>query len=449
PDGIKFRSKLELVNYLGDSWDLTEFNFRLGKTLHRAHKGKRKTLKSSIEKHSLNKSETSAIERMDDATEPSLMLYPIKFLTNGNFNWTEDMEVLELDGLPDDNTNISSTFPHLLLKNKQPNRAKASGQLESHQNGFSNKISESYLTATGNSIDKRDNIKEESKCCRTGMEPLSSSAEMEESWPNVKKEKQAGEKLASVVDLTEEEPSSPSSAPSLKYTFGSERSLLKVKRDNVSMSESDQVKLEKCNLTHSPIVATKKKKTRNRLQKCAKSPQNKVTNFEFISCNESRSCVKPKLRQTKVVDSLLPLMCNVCKLVFPSSKARHKHEQTHNHSVRLFQCHICKSSFSSATHLKRHNTIHTNVRPHECPFCNYRFRVKYHLTDHIRIHTGERRFHCSTCSMRFTQRSTYYAHLRCKSHLHRLKEKINSTERTVIVSNSLDETNQILDVESV
>nr|CAD7605728.1 unnamed protein product [Timema genevievae] len=126
PDGIKFRSKLELVNYLGDSWDLTEFNFRLGKTLHRAHKGKRKTLKSSIEKH------------------------------------------------------------------------------------------------------------------RTGMEPLSSSAGMEESWPNVKKEKQAGEKLASVVDLTEEEPSSPSSAPSLKYTFDSERSLLKVNRDNVSMSESDQ-----------------------------------------------------------------------------------------------------------------------------------------------------------------------------------------------------------------
>nr|CAD7446646.1 unnamed protein product [Timema bartmani] len=127
PDGIKFRSKLELVNYLGDSWDLTEFNFRLGKTLLRAHKGKRKTQKSSIEKH------------------------------------------------------------------------------------------------------------------RTGMEPLSSSAGMEESWPNVKKENQAGEKLASVVDLTEEEPSSPSSAPSLKYTFDSERSLLKVNRDNVSMSESDQV----------------------------------------------------------------------------------------------------------------------------------------------------------------------------------------------------------------
>nr|CAD7416552.1 unnamed protein product [Timema poppensis] len=392
PDGIKFRSKLELTNYLGDAWDLTQFDFRLGKTLLGDHKGKKKTPKSSIEKHGLNKSETSTIEGMEDVTEPVLMLYPIKFLINGSFNWTEDLEVLEMDGLPDDNINISSTFSH-----KEPNR-------------------ESCFTA---SIDTTDNIEEESKCCRTGMASRSSRAGMEESWPNVQKGTQTGEKLVSVVDLTEE----PSS-PSLRYTPDGERSILKINRDNISISESNQ-------LTRAPTVAAKKKKILNRLQ-------NKESNFE------SRSRGKPKLRQTKVA-----LKCNVCKLVFPSSKAKYKHEQTHNHSV--FQCYICKSSFSNATLLRRHKSIHTNVRPFECPFCKYSFRVKYHLVDHIRIHTGERRFHCSTCSMRFTQRSTYYAHLRCKSHLHRLKEKINSTERTVIVSTStsLDEANKLLDVESV
>nr|CAD7410961.1 unnamed protein product [Timema cristinae] len=256
PDGIKFRSKLELTNYLGDAWDLTQFNFRLGKTLLRAHKGKRKTPKSSIEKHGLNKSETSTIERMEDVTEPLLMLYPIKFLTNGSFNWTEDMEVLEMDGLPDDNINISSTFSH-----KEPNcenMAKASGQIEIHENGFINNICESYLTPT---IDKTDDIKEESKCCRTGMESPSSRAGMEESWPNVKKGKQV-----SVVDLTAEEPSSRSGAPSLKYTSNSERSVLKINRDNISISESNQLKLEKNKFTHAPIVARKKKKILNSIQ---------------------------------------------------------------------------------------------------------------------------------------------------------------------------------------
>nr|CAD7267349.1 unnamed protein product [Timema shepardi] len=388
PDGIKFRSKLELTNYLGDAWDLTQFNFRLGKTLLGDHKGKRKTPKSSIEKHGLNKSEPSTIEGMEDVTEPLLMLYPIKFLINGSFNWTEDLEVLEMDGLPDDNINISSTFSH-----KDPNR-------------------ESYFDTT-------DNIEEESKCCRTGMESRSSRAGREESRPNVQKGKQTGEKLVSVVDLTEE----PSS-PSLRYTPDSERSILKVNRDNISISESNQ-------LTRAPTVAARNKKIPDRLQ-------NEETNVD------SRSRGKPKLRQTKVA-----LKCNVCKLVFPSSKAKYKHEQTHNHSV--FQCYICKSSFSNVSLLRRHKSIHTNVRPYECPFCKYSFRVKYHLTDHIRIHTGERRFHCSTCSMRFTQHSTYYAHLRCRAHLHRLKEKINSAERTVIVSTStsLDEADKLLDVESV
>uniref|UniRef100_A0A3B1JTB4 Zinc finger protein with KRAB and SCAN domains 4-like n=1 Tax=Astyanax mexicanus TaxID=7994 RepID=A0A3B1JTB4_ASTMX len=78
------------------------------------------------------------------------------------------------------------------------------------------------------------------------------------------------------------------------------------------------------------------------------------------------------------------------------------------------QCRICGKSFSSSTHMKVHERVHSGERPYHCPYCGNTFKQNGHLQTHMRIHTGEMPFFCPKCGRRFKDQSVKNKHLYTK-----------------------------------
>ncbi|XP_023012873.2 uncharacterized protein isoform X1 [Leptinotarsa decemlineata] len=85
---------------------------------------------------------------------------------------------------------------------------------------------------------------------------------------------------------------------------------------------------------------------------------------------------------------------------------------------KIFNCKVCKKSFSHSCYLKRHEIVHTVEKPFQCKICFKFFTRKDSLTSHDKIHTGEKPFQCKICSKSFIQRSNWKSH-----------EKIHSGEK--------------------
>lgn len=58
----------------------------------------------------------------------------------------------------------------------------------------------------------------------------------------------------------------------------------------------------------------------------------------------------------------------------------------YNKETKMFQCCICKKSFSRPSSLAIHKNIHSGEKPYECDQCKKRFNVLSNLRRHKKIH---------------------------------------------------------------
>ena len=67
-------------------------------------------------------------------------------------------------------------------------------------------------------------------------------------------------------------------------------------------------------------------------------------------------------------------------------------------NIQLKQCKICKKTFKSVYHMKRHaENVHESIRKYACDKCQLVFKRKEHLNDHQTVHASERTFRCELC----------------------------------------------------
>lgn len=61
----------------------------------------------------------------------------------------------------------------------------------------------------------------------------------------------------------------------------------------------------------------------------------------------------------------------------------------YNKETKMFQCFICKKSFSRPSSLAIHKNIHSGEKPYECEQCKKRFNVLSNLRRHKKIHQSK------------------------------------------------------------
>ena len=73
-------------------------------------------------------------------------------------------------------------------------------------------------------------------------------------------------------------------------------------------------------------------------------------------------------------------------------------EKQVSENIQLKQCKICKKTFKSVYHMKRHaENVHESIRKYACDKCQLVFKRKEHLNDHQTVHASERTFRCELC----------------------------------------------------
>ncbi|XP_076032559.1 uncharacterized protein LOC143020252 [Oratosquilla oratoria] len=102
-----------------------------------------------------------------------------------------------------------------------------------------------------------------------------------------------------------------------------------------------------------------------------------------------------------------------CNKVYSTTSHLRIHQRIHTR-VRPYVCEICKKGFNTSFAMKSHIRTHTGEKPYRCPeeTCPKRFKTSGDLQKHVRTHTGERPFKCQLCGKAFTTSDIRKVHMR-------------------------------------
>ena len=90
------------------------------------------------------------------------------------------------------------------------------------------------------------------------------------------------------------------------------------------------------------------------------------------------------------------LKCEICGKTFSNASHLKRHQVLHS-GVKNYECNTCGKLFSLAGNLKTHQLTHSEVKNHQCQVCGKSFKRKGDFKRHLLIHSGEKN-QCSICN---------------------------------------------------
>ena len=163
------------------------------------------------------------------------------------------------------------------------------------------------------------------------------------------------------------------------------------------------------------------------------------TKLKCITCNKPFKTIGDAMwKHVKICEMVK--QCNICKKTFNTSNHLKRHQE-HVHEVKKHMCQHCGKSFSVGGHARNHEKavhlkikniscdkcpftcfslaklqdhiacVHSDERPYFCDQCNKTFKLRTHLLGHKKgVHEGIKKISCPKCPMKFSKTSHLIRH---------------------------------------